>query len=85
VSLPPPSRTHELRWDSLLQDCLDDSLDADARAELEAHLTGCTPCSHRQADLRRIDQALCARLGHPRLDESFDRRLLALVDAQPTI
>jgi hypothetical protein len=28
---------------------------------------------------------LRARLGRPRLDESFDRRLLALADAQPTI
>jgi anti-sigma factor RsiW len=76
------NRTHELAWDGPLQNCLDDSLNAGECAVLESHLEGCRSCSGRLDDLRRIDAALRRSIGRPGLDESFDRRLLGLIDAQ---
>jgi hypothetical protein len=69
-------RAHDLRWDEQLQDYLDDRLVDRDLAELETHLSLCAPCCTRRDDLRSI-------IERPGLDTAFDRRLLALVDAQP--
>jgi anti-sigma factor RsiW len=49
---------------------------------LGSHLEGCPGCSRRLDELRRIDTALRRSIGRPGLDESFDQRLLGLIDAQ---
>lgn len=78
---PEHSLPHSLQWDDRLQDGLDGDLaDADAPV-FEAHLAGCELCQQRLADFEQLASAL--QSGSPRLslNETFDVRLFAQIDA----
>ncbi len=72
---------HQLEWNDRLQDWLDgDQSPADAAA-LQAHLADCAMCRARAAELRELDSQLRNAAPRLALDDSFDAKLLAQIDA----
>jgi anti-sigma factor RsiW len=72
---------HLQDWNDALQDWLDGELAPIDRARFEAHLAACAICHESIATFERLDAALAASLPPVALSDSFDRRLLARIDA----
>jgi anti-sigma factor RsiW len=64
-------------------DYLENQLSAARRAEVEAHLAGCTGCREFARQLQRLDAALSARVRIPALSANFDRRLRERIQPAP--
>jgi anti-sigma factor RsiW len=80
-SQPATDREHHLEWNDRLQDWLDGDLDAADTTSLQAHVADCALCRMRVEELKQLDLGL--RNATPRLvlDESFDARIFAQLDA----
>jgi len=79
---PSPSpRTHSEQWDIRLQDWLDGELNEADSAALEAHLAGCGTCQQSLAALEKLDVGLVAATPPLQLDQTFDQRLFAQIQA----
>lgn len=72
---------HEELWSDRLLDWIEGNLDAAEAARFEAHCAGCAICEQQLHDLAQLDISLRATLPPIALDESFDRRLFARIDA----
>lgn len=72
---------HLSEWNDRLQDWLDGDLSASEAAALQAHLADCELCRARAEELRELDFNLAS--GSPRLalDDEFDAKLFAQIDA----
>lgn len=72
---------HALEWNDRLQDWLDGDL-ADAHvAAFTAHLADCPRCQQQLADFEQLENTLQAQSPRLSLDEAFDARLFAQIDA----
>jgi anti-sigma factor RsiW len=72
---------HELAWHDRLQDWLDGDLGATETAALQAHLADCAACRARAEELRELDRNLVSALPPLALDDAFDARIFAQLDA----
>ena len=72
---------HLQEWSEALQDWLDGELSLAARAKFDTHLAGCGICREQVARFKDLDAALAAAAPPLVLDQSFDRRLFAQIDA----
>ena len=72
---------HELAWNDRLQDWLDGDLDAAAAATLQAHLADCAMCRARADELQALDESLQVASPRLALDDAFDAKLLAQIEA----
>jgi len=81
IAIPSDAHEHELAWNDRLQDWLDGDLDAAAAATLQAHLADCAACRARADELRALDESL--QFASPRLalDDAFDAKLFAQIEA----
>ena len=72
---------HDIQWNDRLQDWLDGDLDAADAAALQAHMADCAACRARADELQALDRDL--RNANPRLalDDSFDAKIFAQLDA----
>jgi anti-sigma factor RsiW len=75
------AREHHLEWNDRLQDWLDGDLDAADATALQAHVADCALCRARMAELKQLDLELRSATPRPALDESFDARIFAQLDA----
>lgn len=64
---------------------LDGGLELAAVERLERHVAGCDACRQLLAGLQSLDAALASRFAAPALAESFDRAVLARLDALPEV
>lgn len=76
-----PREEHALAWSDRLQDWLDGDVEAGERAAVESHVQTCEQCSALLAELRKVDEALRSAAPPIALDERFDARLFAQIDA----
>lgn len=74
------NQDHDELWSSRLLDWVEGELDAAEAAQFEAHRVGCAICEQQLHDLAQLDISLRGALPPLALDESFDRRLFALID-----
>lgn len=72
---------HDELWSDRLLDWVEGDLNAADAARFEAHRAGCTICQQQLHDLARLDVSLRAALPPLTLEESFDQRLFARIDA----
>lgn len=78
---PQNDPQHALEWNDRLQDWLDGDLENTEAAVLVAHLAECTQCQQRLADFEHLENVLQAQAPRLSLDEAFDARLFAQIDA----
>jgi anti-sigma factor RsiW len=79
-----PSATasgHHLEWNDRLQDWLDGAADEKQAAALQAHLDDCALCRARADELRELDDSLRSAAPRLALDDAFDAKLFAQIDA----
>lgn len=69
------------KWDDSLQDWVDGDLNAADTAAFEAHLAQCGICQQNIADFEELDAALIDAAPPLALDTTFDKNLLARIDA----
>jgi anti-sigma factor RsiW len=81
ISNPSAARDHHLEWNDRLQDWLDGDLSAADEAALQAHMADCTLCRARADELRELDFNLARAAPRLALDNAFDARLFAQIDA----
>jgi anti-sigma factor RsiW len=81
MTLLTPQQDHDLLWNDRLQDWLDGDLPSAEVAEFEAHLAGCVDCQQLLGELHRLDASLQAEAPQMQLDQAFDARLFAQIDA----
>jgi anti-sigma factor RsiW len=81
IANPSDAREHELAWNDRLQDWLDGDLDAAAEATLQAHLADCAMCRARADELQALDESLQTASPRLALDDAFDAKLFAQIDA----
>jgi anti-sigma factor RsiW len=79
--LSASEREHHLEWNDRLQDWLDGATDAAETATLQTHLDGCALCRARVDELVELDRSLRSTAPRLSLDESFDARIFAQIDA----
>jgi anti-sigma factor RsiW len=72
---------HQLAWNDRLQDWLDGDLSAADTAKLQAHMADCAMCRERAAELQELDRELSSAAPRLALDDSFDAKLFAQIDA----
>lgn len=72
---------HDLNWNERLLRWLDGDLDAAAAATFQAHNASCPLCQQQLQALARLDKSLATALPRIALNDAFDRRLLASIDA----
>lgn len=72
---------HDLEWHDRLQDWLDGESDERARELTESHLASCESCRQRLQELQTLDAALINLSPPMALNETFDARLFAQIDA----
>lgn len=72
---------HDELWSDRLLDWLEGDLNAADATSFDAHRAGCAICKQQLHDLAQLDGSLRAALPPIALDESFDRRLFARIDA----
>lgn len=72
---------HQLAWNDRLQDWLDGDLSAADTAKLQAHMAGCAMCRARADELRELDSKLRSAAPRLALDDAFDAKLFAQIDA----
>ena len=75
------STTHHLEWNDRLQDWLDGDLDAADAAALQAHIADCAACRARADELQSLDRSLRSAAPRLVLDDAFDAKLFAQIDA----
>lgn len=80
-SQSPAVQLHSAEWDGRLQDWLDGELNTTDAAVFEAHLAGCGECQQTIEALERLDEALVEATPPLALDQGFDERLFARIDA----
>jgi anti-sigma factor RsiW len=78
---PSATREHDLAWNDRLQDWLDGDLDPTEAATLQAHMSGCASCRARAEELQALDRSLVSALPRLALDDAFDARIFAQLDA----
>jgi anti-sigma factor RsiW len=81
IANPSAAVEHQLEWNDRLQDWLDGDLSAADEAALQAHMTDCALCRARADELRELDFNLSAAAPRLALDDAFDARLFAQIDA----
>ena len=81
MATPNQADDHDLQWGEPLLSWLDGDLDAAGAAAFQAHSASCPQCQQQLQSLVRLDESLQAALPPIALDASFDRRLLARIDA----
>lgn len=72
---------HLSEWNDRLQDWLDGDLSASEAAALQAHLADCELCRARAEELRELDFNLASDSPRLALDDEFDAKLFAQIDA----
>jgi anti-sigma factor RsiW len=72
---------HHLEWNDRLQDWLDGDLDAADAAALRAHMADCAMCRARADELQALDRSLRSAAPRLALDDTFDAKLFAQIDA----
>jgi len=72
---------HDIQWNDRLQDWLDGDLDAADSAALQAHLADCAGCRARADELQTLDRDLRSATPRLALDDSFDAKIFAQLDA----
>lgn len=72
---------HQLAWNDRLQDWLDGDLSTADTAKLQAHMAGCAMCRARADELRELDSKLRSAAPRLALDDAFDAKLFAQIDA----
>lgn len=81
-SRPPPiTPNHSGEWDGRLQDWLDGELNTAESAVFEAHLAGCGECQQTLEALEKLDEALVEATPPMELNQAFDQRLIAQIEA----
>ena len=78
---PADPREHLLAWNDRLQDWLDGDLNASETAALQAHMADCPMCRARADELRELDFNLASAAPRLALDDAFDAKLFAQIDA----
>jgi anti-sigma factor RsiW len=81
TSPPSAAREHHLEWNDRLQDWLDGDLSTAEGAALQAHMADCALCRARADELRELDFNLASAAPRITLDDSFNARLFAQIDA----
>jgi anti-sigma factor RsiW len=72
---------HDIQWNDRLQDWLDGDLDAADTAALQAHMADCAACRARADELQTLDRNLRSAAPRLALDDSFDAKIFAQLDA----
>jgi anti-sigma factor RsiW len=72
---------HDIQWNDRLQDWLDGDLDAADTAALQAHMADCAACRARADELQTLDRDLRSATPRLALDDSFDAKIFAQLDA----
>ena len=72
---------HTFEWSDRLQDLLDGDASPSEVAAVERHLASCDECRSLLADLRALDASLQQAAPPLALNERFDERLYARLDA----
>jgi anti-sigma factor RsiW len=75
------NQDHDALWSDRLLDWVEGELNELDAARFEAHRAGCTICQQQLHDLAQLEVSLRAGLPPLALDESFDKRLFARIDA----
>jgi anti-sigma factor RsiW len=75
------ARDHELAWNDRLQDWLDGDLDSADAAALQAHMADCAMCRARAEELQALDRSLRSAAPQLTLDDAFDAKLFAQIEA----
>jgi anti-sigma factor RsiW len=81
MSLITPQQDHDLQWTDLLQDWLDGDLPSAEVAAFQAHLADCVQCQAMLGEFQQLDASLQAAVPGMQLDEGFDARIFAQLDA----
>ncbi|HKU13138.1 MAG TPA: zf-HC2 domain-containing protein [Steroidobacteraceae bacterium] len=76
-----PVVPHHLEWNDRLQDWLDGALDSADAAALQAHMADCALCRARAKELQELDRSLASAAPRLALDDSFDARIFAQIEA----
>lgn len=77
----PTVQVHSQEWDGRLQDWLDGELNAAESAVFEAHLSSCGECQQTVEALENLDEALVEATPRMELNQAFDQRLFAQIEA----
>lgn len=72
---------HQLAWNDRLQDWLDGDLSAADTAALQAHIADCAMCRARADELQALDSKLRSSAPRLALDDAFDAKIFAQIDA----
>jgi anti-sigma factor RsiW len=75
------STPHHLEWNDRLQDWLDGDLNPADAAALQAHIADCAECRARADELQSLDRSLRSAAPRLTLDDAFDAKLFAQIDA----
>jgi anti-sigma factor RsiW len=78
---PSVAHEHELAWNDRLQDWLDGDLDAADTVALQAHISDCALCRARAEELQALDRSLRSAAPRLALDETFDAKIFAQIEA----
>jgi anti-sigma factor RsiW len=78
---PSVAPEHELAWNDRLQDWLDGDLDATDAVALQAHMADCAMCRARADELRALDRSLRSAAPRLALDDTFDAKIFAQIEA----
>jgi anti-sigma factor RsiW len=72
---------HDIEWNDRLQDWLDGDISAADAAALQAHMAGCAACRARAEELQALDRSLRNAAPRLALNDAFDAKLFAQIDA----
>jgi anti-sigma factor RsiW len=72
---------HHQEWNDRLQDWLDGDIEAGDDDVFARHLLECALCQQRVAQMQELESSLMAAAPRLELDESFDAKLFAQIDA----
>ncbi len=72
---------HDLEWNDRLQDWLDGDIEAGEQTLIESHLRECDTCQQHLLEFETLDTALSSAAPPIALDDTFDARVLAQIDA----
>lgn len=78
---PSAEIEHDLEWNERLLTWLDGDLASADGTAFEAHSATCARCQQQLLALARLDESLTAALPPIALDDAFDRRLMARINA----
>jgi anti-sigma factor RsiW len=75
------STPHDIEWNDRLQDWLDGDIDSADAATLQAHMADCAACRARADELHALDRELRGAAPRMALDDTFDAKIFAQLDA----